>query len=166
MSENSFAQKPSHCEPTAPHGCLPSHRQRSPHHMPHGPLQRLRSRAVPHREIHADLRDVDSTHGPAHRELLRISQGGRAPPHTDRRLAPSKRRYTPPPPVAERPAPHHRRLQWQQHRRLHIRVIPFIQQFTHQRVEAAVPAPECSQATASSRHFTGRSCCASGPGSQ
>ena len=70
-------------------GAAASHRQGSPHHMPHGPLQRLRSRAVLHRQIHADLRDIDGAHSPAHRELLRIEQGrGRSPSRTDRRLTP------------------------------------------------------------------------------
>ena len=104
--------------------------------MPHGPLQRLRSRAVPHREIHADLRDVDSTHSPAHGELPRIEhRRSRSPSRTDRRLAPQQGIIR-----LRRPT-----LLGQLRvvgvfdgigiDCFHIRMIPFIQQLTQQRVK-------------------------------
>ena len=104
--------------------------------MTHGPLQRFRPRAVPHREIHADLRDVDSTHGPAHGELPRIEHGrSRSPSRTDRRLAPQQgiirlRRPT----LLGQLRIVGARNSGGVHR-LHIRVILFTYQFTHKRVE-------------------------------
>lgn len=104
--------------------------------MPHGPLQRLRSRAVLHRQIHADLRDIDGAHSPAHRELLRIEQGrGRSPSRTDRRLTPQQgvirlRRPT----LLGQIRIVSVRNSGGVHR-LHIRVILFTYQFTHKRVE-------------------------------
>ena len=43
--------------------------------MTHGTLQRVRVRAVLHRQIYADLGDVNVAHDTAHGELLGIGQG-------------------------------------------------------------------------------------------
>ena len=43
--------------------------------MTHGTLQRVRVRAVLHRQIYVDFRDVHIGHDAAHRELLGVGQG-------------------------------------------------------------------------------------------
>ena len=126
-------------------GAAASHRQGSPHHMPHGPFQRFRPRAVPHREIHADFWDVNIAHGPAHGELLRIEHGrGRSPSRTDCRLASQHgvihlRR---PPLVGQLCVIGTRNCRSID--RLHIRMIPFTHQLTQQRIEQQ---PQCKKHT-------------------
>ena len=56
-------------------GAAAAHRQRCADHMANRLFQRVRVRAVLHRQIYVDFGDVYIGHGAAHRELLGIGQG-------------------------------------------------------------------------------------------
>ena len=69
-------------------GSTAAYRQGRSYHMTHGTLQRVRVRAVLHRQIYADLGDVHIGHDTTHRELFGIGQGrGGSPSLCDGRLA-------------------------------------------------------------------------------